>query len=103
MNDAAIAKRIAQASTAANAPIKLGAKIITIRRYLKLLLREVWVEDETFSGKRPFGESGWKFDVYAALIKAKAIDGKLDADGYAEEFDMKDADELVLDVIESLS
>ena len=40
----------------------------TIRQYLYQLLRSVWRENEEFSGKRPFGNSGWQYDVYKALV-----------------------------------
>lgn len=42
----------------------------TIRDYLVALVREVWREGEGFSGKRPFGNSGWDWDLYMALAKA---------------------------------
>jgi hypothetical protein len=32
---------------------------ITIRDYLRILLETLWEEGEGFSGKRPFGNSGW--------------------------------------------
>jgi hypothetical protein len=53
----------------------------TIRAYLKALLFALWGEGESFSGKRPFGNSGWDWDLYKALIAAKAIPGEMDEDG----------------------
>jgi hypothetical protein len=60
---------------------------LTIRAYLQELLHTLWEEEEGFSGKRPFGNSGWKCDLKVALIEAKAVPGKLDADGYIVEID----------------
>jgi hypothetical protein len=39
-------------------------KTITIRNYFKELLLTLWKEEEGFSGKRPFGNSGWQKEVY---------------------------------------
>lgn len=56
---------------------------ITIRDYFFILLRTLWDEGEGFSGKRPFGNSGWEFELYAPLIKHKYIAGSLDSEyGY---------------------
>lgn len=54
----------------------------TIRDYLFSLLSTLWDEQEGFSGKRPFGDSGWEYDLYVPLIKAGIVSGELDADGY---------------------
>lgn len=80
------------------------ADAATIRDYLKLLLVTVWQQNEQFSGKRPFGNSGWQWDVYRALVKAKLIAGEID------EFDDCDvpreareiADKLIVEAIRSL-
>jgi hypothetical protein len=74
-------------------------KEITIKDYLKELLIALWTEAEGFSGKRPFGNSGWQFEIYECLIKNRVVEGKLDDDGYVEEIDIKVADEIILDVI----
>lgn len=78
------------------------AQDITIREYLKALLETLWIEDEGFSGKRPLGNSGWKYQIYAALIKYGFIPGDLDEDGYVDNVDTKTADEFVLKLISSL-
>lgn len=54
----------------------------TVGGYLIALLRELWREQEGFSGKRPFGNSGWEYDLARPLIVAGVIDGALDSDGY---------------------
>lgn len=54
------------------------ANAATIRGYLKALLTKLWDEGEGFSGKRPFGNSGWERDLYFPLVKAKCVEGKLE-------------------------
>lgn len=49
----------------------------TIKGYLKALLLTLWKEDEGFSGKRPFGNSGWQNDVALALVKGKLVRGAI--------------------------
>lgn len=53
------------------------------------MLKELWREKEGFSGKRPFGNSGWENDLYEPLIKDGFIVGTLDEDGYVESVDEK--------------
>ncbi len=80
----------------------LDDKRITIGEYLKQLLITLWTEEEGFSGKRPFGNSGWKCDIYKCLIEHKACPGKLDEDGYIEEMDEEIADTLILKIIKDI-
>lgn len=55
----------------------------TVRGYLAKLLEQVWTEEEGFSGKRPFGNSSWQYDIYLAMARAGMIEGAgLDSDGY---------------------
>jgi len=72
---------------------------ITIRDYLRILLLTLWEEGEGFSGKRPFGNSGWEYDLYKPLIKEGFINGSLDEDGYIEKYDKKEAYAYVIDLI----
>lgn len=51
-----------------------------VREYLVSLVDAVWDEEEGFSGKRPFGNSGWKHEVYQVLIDAGVADDNEDAD-----------------------
>lgn len=46
----------------------------TVRDYLKALLTHLWEEGEGFSGKRPFGNSGWEYDLYGALEQSGITD-----------------------------
>lgn len=61
----------------------------TIREYLRNLLTEVIVKGEGFSGKRPFGNSGWEYELFTALAKNNKIDHKKTEydDGYVEYYD----------------
>lgn len=72
---------------------------LTIRDYLQTLLTTLWEEKEGFSGKRPFGNSGWDYDLYTPLIKSGFISGSLDACGYIQEFDRSEADEYIAKLI----
>jgi len=73
------------------------ADAATVGEYLSLLLSTLWLQGESFSGKRPFGNSGWHYDVYLALIRAGIVEGVLDEDGYIDEFEYEiQADELIL-------
>jgi len=85
--------------------IKMGKNdsgATTIKGYLIALLDTLWEKEEGFSGKRPFGNSGWSHDLYKPLIVAGAVAGKLDSDGYIEEVDAPAANKLIFDAIASL-
>lgn len=75
---------------------------ITIKDYLKRLLSTLWEEAEMFSGKRPFGNSGWEYDIYGCLIKNGATFGTLDDDGYVDQCDTRKADEYIQKIIAAL-
>lgn len=47
---------------------------LTVREYFRELLTTLWGEKEGFSGKRPFGNSGWEYEVHSALAKAGFVD-----------------------------
>ena len=73
----------------------------TVGEYLKMLLLYLWAEAEQFNSKRPFGNGGWQYDVYASLIKAGYEIGELDEDGYVQEVDYAKADKLITDAIDA--
>lgn len=54
---------------------------LTVREYLRTLLMTLWEEGEGFSGKRPFGNSGWEYNIYNPLVKAGLLPGTIDDDG----------------------
>jgi len=74
----------------------------SVRGYLVALLTELWREGEGFSGKRPFGNSGWQYDLYVPLIRAGLIDGAFDEDGYVDRCDDKAGNLLIDAAITSL-
>lgn len=74
----------------------------TIRDYLTKLLLTIWQEGEGFSGKRPFGNSGWESEIYVSLVKAKRIDGHIDEDGYLDWADEASANILITEAILTL-
>jgi hypothetical protein len=78
------------------------ARAATVRDYLVALLREVWEGAEGFSGKRPFGNSGWQYDLYRPLVKAGIVTGTLDDHGYLDDCDDRAADRLITSAIDAL-
>jgi hypothetical protein len=71
------------------------ADAATVRDYLIELLRKLWREEEGFSGKRPFGNSGWCYDVYGPMVRAGFVAGSFDEDGFIEDADITAADALM--------
>lgn len=80
----------------------LGAPI-TIREFFRYLLATLWVEEDGFSGKRPWGNSGWQFDVIYALIEHGYLKGSVeyDEDGYVQEstYDREEAEQYICALI----
>ena len=74
----------------------------TVRGYLVALLTTLWTEEDEFSGKRPFGNSGWQYDFAPAVIRAGLVEGALDEDGYVDTLDNATLNRLVLAAIASL-
>ena len=72
---------------------------LSVREWLCDLLLTVWSEGESFSGKRPWGNSGWEYDIYTPLVKAGFIKGTIDEDGFAEVEDVNLAGAFVSDLI----
>jgi hypothetical protein len=75
----------------------------SIGGYLTALLTEIWREGECFSGKRPFGNSGWEVDLYLPLVKAGYISGTIDEDGYLDDEDRVAGCALIVSAIEALA
>jgi hypothetical protein len=81
------------------------AEAHSIREYLVELVAKMWADGEGFSGKRPFGNSGWTWELYKALIVAGHVRGTLDEDGYVEDLSRDEearADRLISRAIEVL-
>lgn len=78
------------------------ANATTIGDYFMCLAEQAWVEEEGFSGKRPFGNSGWQHEVYKALIKHNAITGVFDEYGYIESCDDHAAEQIIASTLKFL-
>lgn len=76
----------------------LGASI-PLGEYFYQLFTMLWNENESFNAKRPWGNSGWDYDVYVTLIKHGLISGSLDEDDYIESFNIEEASQYVLNEI----
>ena len=76
------------------------ADAATVGGYLQSLLKKLWEKGDGFSGKRPFGNSGWEHELYMPLIAAGATTGTLDDDGYVRE--EGNAAQVVRDAIDAL-
>lgn len=77
------------------------AHAATIRDYLTALLIRVWIDEADFSGKRPFGNSGWQWDVYKVLAAADLLASTTDQYGELD-LDIREADELMAGAIRAL-
>jgi hypothetical protein len=82
--------------------IKLDGQRQTIKGYLMELLATLWREGDSFSGKRPFGESGWQYPVYISLVKVGVLEGGFDKYDTLIDFDRKKADQMISELINSL-
>jgi hypothetical protein len=74
----------------------------TVRGYLAALLAALWRDGEEFSGKRPFGDSGWQYDLALPLVKAGAIHGEISEYGELDDYDKGEYVELVAGAIAAL-
>lgn len=74
----------------------------TVRDYLKALLLRLWDEGEGFSGKRPFGNSGWEYDLYYTLVKNNFVSGYINDYGEVESVDSYAANQLIFSAIRAL-
>jgi hypothetical protein len=68
---------------------------VTIREYLKKMLGTLIIEQEGFSGKRPFGNSGWMYDIGEGLAAANAIGG-------GNDWKMSDVEDILTHAIDAL-
>ena len=75
---------------------------VTIREFMQRLLITLFEEMDGFSGKRPFGNSGWDEDLIKCLVQNHVITGKLDTDGYLEEYDNDEYAKMIKLIVVSL-
>lgn len=78
-----------------------GAK--TVRQYFLKLLLTLVQDGEGFSGKRPFGNSGWEYELAIAWIKSGHLLGSLDEDGYVLSVDRIKLAKLMQSAVRELS
>lgn len=57
----------------------------TVKGYLMKLLQALWLESDGFSGKHPFGDSDWEYELYIALGQANVIEMSFDEDGFVDD------------------
>lgn len=80
-----------------------GADATTVRDYLGKLLALVWQDSADFNGKRPFGNSGWEFDLHLALVAGGLLDGEIDEEeGWLDSVDTARGDQLIAEAIAEL-
>lgn len=76
---------------------------IAVREFLYLLLKTLWDEGEGFSGKRPFGNSGWEYGLLEAAGLAGAYEVNVsdlgDGEIEVEVVDMKVANKYISELI----
>ncbi len=75
----------------------------SFKEYFKALVSQVWKDGEGFSGKRPWGNSGWQHDVYEILASEGVVPGRMDEEGkYIECTDVRAADRYILEMIQAM-
>lgn len=50
----------------------------TVGEFMGLLAAAVWKWGESFSGKRPFGNSDWQYYVFASVVEAGLMEAEKD-------------------------
>ncbi|WP_329405481.1 hypothetical protein OG563_26835 [Nocardia vinacea] len=78
------------------------ADAATIREYLLILLKTLVAEMDSFSGKKPFGNSGWIFELYDALACARVVEAAFDEEGDLTDLDRDAAEMLIAEAIDAL-
>lgn len=83
--------------------LKAGDENITFREYFQKLLITLWRDGESFSGKRPLGNSGWEYELYHPLVRAGYVEGIFsDCGEFIEDFSMNTCDKIIEEVINYL-
>lgn len=70
---------------------------MTFRAYFNQLLSALFEEGESFSGKRPFGNSGWDYGLALGVVEIGAVPGT--EDGPEDE---GEANQFIFDMIDAL-
>ena len=75
----------------------------TIRQFFVAVADRVWNYGEEFSGKHPFGNANWHWDLYRVLVQAGVVEGFRDGlGGELLPSDIFVADRIVRDAIRAL-
>lgn len=77
-------------------------KANSIREYMHALLHTLFDEGEGFSGKRPFGNSCWEYDIIQVLVKHKFVKGSLDEDGSVNDYDRVETWKFIFKMIDEV-
>lgn len=82
-------------------------KEISIKDFFKELLTTLFKEGECFSGKRPFGNSEWDYDLCVCFAKNGIINGRNQIEpDYPEDedwdYDSAEAEKKILELIKEL-
>lgn len=80
---------------------ELGQQV-SVRQYFAAIVLRLWTEGEDFSGKRPLGNSGWHYDLWAPLVKAGALRGTVDEYGDVRGGDRDEYEDFVEALIKEL-
>lgn len=74
----------------------------SVHEYLVALLATVWEQGSDFSGKRPFGNSGWEGELEKALLIHGLVEGAFDSHHDIEWIDDQRANKLIALAIQAL-
>ena len=78
---------------------------ITVKGFLKELLATLFKEQDCFSGKRPFGNSGWDYDMAKCFVENKIIPGTIDdsdEDDIYYDYKQSDFDNTVIEIVKNI-
>ncbi len=78
------------------------SKKVSIKQFFHILLKTVWIEQEEFDGKRPFGNSGWDGDLIKCLVQNKIIEGEIDEYGDPESYSTDSVNNKVIELINEI-
>ena len=81
-------------------PATNDAGASTVGQYLLKLAAVMWRDGECADGKRPFGNSGWEWEIFTSLAEAGLIESTRDRYGDMDITDRPAAEALVTQALE---